>query len=800
MFIYADPRACPGCRSQLPSPALSCPACGLVLTGSGPRRVFEMLSRVDGLVADLYGQTPTTAPPPPPAAVPPPPPPRPTITAASVPKILLGLGALCLLVAGIVFLAVAWASLGVGGRTAVLALITLVAAASTRWVVGRELRGGAEALASVALGLLPLDLYGAWRAGWLGALDDGWFLVVTGVVVALAGAAAARWAATTAVGALFSAELIAALGVLGAALGVMDVLERSAAVAVLASLLVCATVTALGWRLGLRVLAGAGAGLTALCWLALTAVGLLRLEPLTVAHLWGDLAVWPLLVATAGVAGVAVPGRLPLGARVPAAATAVLLATLALTAATFDESPTRVALVELAVVAAYALLATRLPSPWRWLGAAPSLVAALGLALGVARLAVTSMTTLVLHQPWTLDALDRLVGPDVPWTWPLLLPAGTAGVAVTVATLVHCAGARPRSVLVPGAGGTLVALALMVPLYDVPLGVAVGVLLLVAGLLGLAGVRLCRDGLVVTAVGGAGLALAAALANDWLTAGVLAVLTVVAVAAEVLGPRRLHDVGALLAPLTGAGLLWTLGHLAGMETAWRALPVLVVLGLAVILAPALLREVAAAVAMVAAASSSVLAGGEPDQAWLAIYLTVAGVVATASSLVNPDRRRLAWVGLACLTLAQWVRLQQLGVGTVEAYTLPLALVLLAVGALGLRRGTGSSLRLLGPGLILAVLPTLLQVLADPIGVRAMLLGAACLALVAAGVALRWAAPLLAGAGAGALVVLRQGTLAEILPQWVLIGLIGLALTVTGITWEQRLRELRRVSAYVRALR
>src|SRR4051794_19635527 len=40
------------------------------------------------------------------------------LSAASVPKLLLGLGAACLLVAAVIFLAVAWSWLGIGGRTA----------------------------------------------------------------------------------------------------------------------------------------------------------------------------------------------------------------------------------------------------------------------------------------------------------------------------------------------------------------------------------------------------------------------------------------------------------------------------------------------------------------------------------------------------------------------------------------------------------------------------------------------------------------------------------------------------------
>ena len=97
-----------------------------------------------------------------------------------MPRILLGLGALCLLVAALVFLAVAWASLGIEGRTAVLGGFALVAGVLTAWVARRDLRAGAEALSAVTLGLLALVLGGAWRAGWLGTLGDEPFLVVAG--------------------------------------------------------------------------------------------------------------------------------------------------------------------------------------------------------------------------------------------------------------------------------------------------------------------------------------------------------------------------------------------------------------------------------------------------------------------------------------------------------------------------------------------------------------------------------------------------------------------------------------------
>src|SRR4029079_17104880 len=59
------------------------------------------------------------------------------LSAASVPRILLGLGATCLLVAAVVFLAVAWSDLGMGARTAILLTLTAGAAAATGWMARR---------------------------------------------------------------------------------------------------------------------------------------------------------------------------------------------------------------------------------------------------------------------------------------------------------------------------------------------------------------------------------------------------------------------------------------------------------------------------------------------------------------------------------------------------------------------------------------------------------------------------------------------------------------------------------------
>jgi hypothetical protein len=174
-----------------------------------------------------------------------------------------------------------------------------------------------------------------------------------------------------------------------------------------------------------------------------------------------------------------------------------------------------------------------------------------------------------------------------------------------------------------------------------------------------------------------------------------------------------------------------------------------------------------------------------------------------SGLVGGDRRPLRWTGAALLTVATWVRLADLGVETPEAYTLPAAGVLLAVGLHGLLRDPGTaSTRLLGPGLGLGLVPSLLWALEDPVQLRSLLLGAACLALVVAGARLGWTAPLVAGAAVGAALVLRLAApyLGDTVPRWALIGGAGAALIAMGVTWERRLQEARQLTAYVRRLR
>jgi cell division protein FtsW (lipid II flippase) len=130
-------------------------------------------------------------------------------------------------------------------------------------------------------------------------------------------------------------------------------------------------------------------------------------------------------------------------------------------------------------------------------------------------------------------------------------------------------------------------------------------------------------------------------------------------------------------------------------------------------------------------------------------------------------------------------------------------VLLLVGAQHLRRHpTASTMTALAPGLGLALVPSLLWVLADPTGLRTLLLGLGCLLLVLAGSRLRWTAPLALGAMVGALVVLRLAApyVEESVPRWVLLGAAGALLVAVGATWERRIAEGRQLVGYLRGLR
>jgi hypothetical protein len=353
-------------------------------------------------------------------------------------------------------------------------------------------------------------------------------------------------------------------------------------------------------------------------------------------------------------------------------------------------------------------------------------------------------------------------------------------------------------------------------LYPVPVWSVLAVLLAAALLCAIPAVG--RDdpvtGVLMTVALVAALGLG--LYDEQLTVAATAVALVVAALLHLRTTRETSAVASgAAAPVLVAALTWGIGGVADASATWTALAgVLLLSGVALVrvhlpagtAAPRarLVVEVAAAVSAALLAVTGV--DGAPvgrESGWAAIYLTIGGAAATAMALLREDRRRVGWLGAGLLVTASWVRLADLGVHAPEPYTLPAAVVLLALGLLRLRRDRHcSTLRALGPGLGLALVPSLLWVLDEPGTARAAVLGLACLALVVAGLRLRWTAPLVAGALAGGLLVLREAApyVGAAVPRWALIGAAGVLLIALGVTWEQRLRDARKWADQLRALR
>ena len=789
MVQYADPSRCPDCRVPLHESPQSCPSCDLPLRGNLVRELFRTLESADVLVGRIRAEATLAAPPPAPAPVPMPVPvPVPStattvrrtgLRTASVPTILLGLGGLCLLVAAITFLAVAWSWMGIGGRTGVLVALT-AAAAGAGVVLGRRgLRIAAESLTTVSLGLVALDVVGAITAGWLGSPDSAasTALVGTGVAIVSGAIMVSR-------SRLVAPQLGVVVGLLLASVGVAVTTGHDRLVAFVA-VLALATAASLGRLVGARALLVTATLAAGTWWLWLLLAGLedAFIDP-SLTGLWTTPNALPLLGAAALLVCLAAllhPGR---GAWASASGAASIV-TLLLAVPALDEGTTAIGFALLVALLVWSCVAAALS---REVAFGPLALAAVpAVAFAAAHVIDAAARVGSVGDPFTETVVVRLaaLSPDAS---PLLLVPLVAALlaAAWVATPLPQDRFVASALLVVAATATLAS-------YAVPLATVIGLLAVAALAVAWLGRPVVATGVVVVTI-------AAALPSAALT--LLACAAAVAVAALLM--RTLDSVstalGGLLLPAASAGLVWSGAEVADVAVDLRGVPVLVVLGLLAIARPRVEVEASAAFFGLVAALASL--DPAPDLLTaLAVQLTVAGALVTLSSLVHRERRVLAWPGGALLAAATWVRLFDLGVEAPEAYTLPSAVVLILVALHRLWRVPRTSTAVLLPGLTLATVPSLLWVLVDPVSPRAVLLGVACLGLVLAGAQLRWSAPLAVGGLVGGLLVLREvAPYASELPQWVLIGLAGTVLTVVGVTWERRILELRQATAYLGRLR
>ncbi|MEU5782992.1 SCO7613 C-terminal domain-containing membrane protein [Micromonospora lupini] len=466
----------------------------------------------------------------------------------TVQGLLFVLGGLLLGTAAVVFTAVAWASVGVGGRALILAAVTALVLAGPLLAVRRGLRGTAETFAAVGLLLVLLDGYAAWSvdlagvAGWPGTRYaalvggasaavavaygrlsgltgpwfagllaaqpvlpllavraepgvDGWVLVLLGVallnlavLVALRdGEGAARFAGRVLAGA---AHVGALVGAAACAL-VPLLLGRAADSPLLAGApLLLVAVTALGAAL----LVGGAAARAVAAGLLVPVLAAALLRPV------GELRPSLLLLAAATVALVLAGAVrvLPTGWRAGPRAGSLLVA-----------AGTAQLAAVIAVVLAVAAVVRSLP-PWHGAGWGPDLSWGWQVAPAVA-LALGATALLLPRRGWALlasaGAVAVLLAVPAGWTasWATVVAVDLAGgVALVLAVLARPAS-RPATLLGWALGGAvLVGHALLVALAD-PVGVVV-----VLGTSAVLGVALAsrRGGTTYRRVSGAGLLIA----------------------------------------------------------------------------------------------------------------------------------------------------------------------------------------------------------------------------------------------------------------------------------------------------
>lgn len=721
-------------------------------------------------------------------------------SAPSAQNVLLTLGAVLLAVAALAFTLVSWGSLGIAGRSAVLAVVTAAALGAPALLLRRGLRSTAESVAAVGLLLTVLDAYAVYAvaapeadatayaagaAAVLAALWAGYARVLPGPAIPLPAA-------------VLTAQLPLPLAAAASAAGPVGVgwalLATAALDAALVLLVPGARSRASVWGPAAASAAalGAGALLTGLAQSAQAGSA-------------GAAAGPALLLAACAVLGIAVAWREP---SATAAAVAGALAAVAALGGPARPELSRDGAVLVFLLSALPLLAAvragALPAAVRrglaGAGAAVAVLAALsalvpavgslGFRIGVlSEVWAASTPPREAYGPGPAAALTLLVAAGAAWWLARVLPRPEPGV---IAVVLGWAGLFTAPMP-----------------YGLPVAAVLAAQLAVTAAAGVCALRIARGpghaAAVCAAVGALNLSVAA-LDGRTATFAVFGLLGAGCAAGAAYRPAPLptRAGGAVLAVGYAAGTVAALGALWGLAVSWWALPLLAVPAAVAALGPRLgrVRIPAEAAAAVVGAAALLLAAWEP--ALSALVCALAGVVC-AGAAVRAERRGLGWAAGVLFVAATWIRLSASGVEVPEAYTLPVTVLALAVGFLRRRRdaaatGPGaSSWTAYGPGLASSLVPSLIAAWGDPYWLRPLLLGLGALTVTLLGAYRRLQAPLLLGGGAVAAVALHELApyvvqVVDALPRWLPPALAGLLLLVVGATYEKRLRDARRLRA------
>jgi hypothetical protein len=817
---------CPDCGLPLPPNPARCPSCGLTLTGPAAARLWEVDQSLSALRTERAGlltqlRTPTARPEPtttvlpavPRADSPPAAPSSPAAPAAqgrprwTTQQTLLAVGVLLVLVAASIALAVAWFIIGRYGQVVVMGTLTALAAWSALLLSRRRLANSAEALALVTGGLMLLDATAARRFGLL-ALDRAdarWYTIASGLLVAallawlhhrdhrVAGfallaltAASTAWLGVVAL-ADDSGPAVAAVALVGAGVfgglhlrlpGSLGLVRRAASGPAALWFAVAGFVAAVGALAAYRPDPGHGP----------TRDGLLSVVLLAVTAACGVAAVRQVLAVRATRSGSRAAVRAdwvarPVSGDWRALGVVALVATAATPAAVLGLS--------------------------QQVGAAGSAVlACLGAAAAVALLWLRPFGT-SLGQWWA----EGQAGAGL-----LLLVASAVELdsrpATVVALLAVSVVAASTAVLRPGwraAAAGASALALVGAVAEAGSMSTPTVRSLALSVLAalLAGAALARAGRTEELPVGA-VSLLTALSALWLAlderlpdlVAVAALLAVAgpAVAVAVLRPPA-RAVATGVAAAVGGWALWLAGGLVspGVQLAAVAAVAALLVALAVWrlrrAEEPVLAGAAAVVAFVAVCDAVVRDWPHAAAGLAAAY----GLVAVAYAAL-PHRRAVVAFGVAGLTVGAWIELAHAEVTTLEAYTVPLAVLLLAAGLWSRRELDERSWLTAGPGLAVGLLPPALLTIGDDGLVRPLVTVVVAAAVLALGAWRRWQALVVLGAIAAAVVALSElGPMTLHLPRYLTLGATGVALLALGARYEQRRADARQAVSWLASM-
>ena len=742
---FFDAAHCPECGAGIDGPRARCATCGLVLTGPTATRLAGQLSTADRTMDQLRAESQASVP----ASAPPRyamPPVARRSTSISGSAVILGLGGLCLMVAAVVFISVSWGTLTLTDKAAVLGVVTAVLALCSAAVTRKGLRGSAETLWACTVIDLALDLWAVRRTGLAGSgrlTPDAYCSLAATTIALVALACCLLTRRSTLTRPVVSAQVALCLAGVLAVFSALFATRLDPGASLIVSTAVFTGFALAGRRAALWCADAGWLVAATASWLALATVGLTSNASLSLVQSLSAAAGWELLAAVGiAVLVTVVPHVLPRDWQRLGAATAGV----ALAAAVVAQD-----------------VGQRLDGP-----ATAAVVLVLLTALGLVR-----------RRPWQA-AITTVLGLVSVGAWAVLALDAVSGVGVSLSSA--------DGIWVDTAGHRAVAIEHQ-PMLSMLL------LLLTSGVVVAVRCRELPDGVgrwtgaAVLPVGVGLFAIAQppvlVLSSGWLLAATAVLLLSLTLADR----RLLWPAGTSL----GIGLIAALTSDASSAVAFTAGAGLVLLasrgGVARWRTGAELF--AAAEASVAVAAVTHALGLQASTAAVAGLLATATMLGTAA-VWTPARRWWRWLALAALTAALWTEAAQHSIHAPELYSVPFGLLLLGIGVdAGHRDRSLTSWQSTGLGLLVLTVPSLLPALDDPVSWRAVALGLAALGILLIGANGKRQAALVVGAVELAVLVLREvSPYAAAMPRWSAIGSVGVLLIVIGVSWENRVQNLR----------